>query len=112
MCEEGQVFEVIRPDAWLVLLGTAAESRGLALAEELRNQGLRVVCNCGGGGVSQQFRRADQSGARFAVVIGEDEIRQAQVTVKLLRGDGSQVAMRDDVLADYLREGRPGPVNC
>lgn len=106
MLAEGQQPEAQSVEAWFVLLGTPAERVGFSLAESLRDAGLHTICNCGGGTVTQQFRRADQSGARFAIVIGDKEIQQAKVTVKALRGDGSQISIAQDALAEYLRTER------
>jgi len=93
-------------DVWLVLLGADAESAGFTLAESLRDRGLRAICNCGGGSISQQLRRADRSEARFAAVIGEEELRDSQVTIKPLRDGGSQVRMAREGVAEYLLSNR------
>ena len=93
-------------DVWLVLLGADAESAGFTLAESLRDRGLRAGCNWGGGSISQRLRRADRSEARFAAVIGEEELRDSQVTIKPLRDGGSQVRMAREGVAEYLLSNR------
>ena len=50
------------------------EAQALRLAESLRDQGLRVECHCGGGSLKSQMKRADKSGARYAVLFGEPEL--------------------------------------
>lgn len=79
-------------DAYLILLGEAAERTGPALAEDLRDRipGLRLICNAGGGSMKAQFRRADRSGAVVALVLGESEAASGQLAVKPLRGEGGQ----------------------
>ncbi len=79
-------------DAYLILLGEAAERAGPALAEKLRDRvpGLRLICNAGGGSMKAQFRRADRSGAAVALVLGESEAASGQLAVKPLRGEGGQ----------------------
>ena len=102
----GLDFKVEVADVWLVLLGADAESAGFTLAESLRDRGLRAICNCGGGSISQQLRRADWSEARFAAVIGEEELRDSNVTIKPLRDGSSQVRMAREDVAEYLLSNR------
>lgn len=93
-------------DLYFVLLGDAAVREGLVLAERLRDAlpGVELLCNCGGGGVKAQFKRADRSGARFALVLGDTEIQQDSVVLKPLRSGDEQVSIRRDTLIDDLRE--------
>jgi histidyl-tRNA synthetase len=79
-----------RPDVYLVLAGDAADALGLGLAEQLRDAvpGLKVEANCGGGSFKSQLKRADRSGARFAVIVGEEEAARQVAALKPLR-DGS-----------------------
>ena len=91
-------------EAYLVLLGESAGRHGLLLAERLRQAGLRIECNCGGGGLKVQLKRADRSGARFALLLGDEEIRDKTVTVKDMRGRDVQVSVHQDVLIDFLNE--------
>ena len=102
----GLAFKEEVADVWLVLLGADAESAGFTLAESLRDRGLRAICNCGGGSISQQLRRADRSEARFAAVIGEEELRDSHVTIKPLRDRSSQVRMAREDVAEYLLSNR------
>jgi histidyl-tRNA synthetase len=80
------------PHAYLVLNGDQGVRRGMVFAGELRDavKGLRLLTNCGGGSFKSQFRRADKSGAGIALVIGDDEAEQGQVTLKTLRGESAQ----------------------
>ena len=73
------------PDVYLVRQGAAAERYGARVAEELREAGLAVVLNSGGGNFKSQMKKADASGARFAVIVGDDEARAGVVSVKPLR---------------------------
>jgi histidyl-tRNA synthetase len=93
-------------DLYLILLGDAAVREGLVLAERLRDAlpGVELLCNCGGGGVKAQFKRADRSGARFALVLGDTEIQQDSVVLKPLRSGDEQVSIRRDSLIGVLRE--------
>lgn len=93
------------PHVYLVLMGEAAEHRGRVLAETLREHLplLRIQVNCGGGGFKTQFKRADRSQARLALILGEDEVREERVTVKLLREDSEQMAVSQAELAAFLQ---------
>ncbi len=94
------------PHAYLIRVGEAAQRRGLALAEQLRDQlpALRLHMHCGGGGFKAQFRRADQSGAHFALILGEDEARAGVVAVKPLRAaQAEQFTLSPDQAIAHLR---------
>lgn len=68
--------DMIGIEVWIVMLGDAAEEIGYPLAEHLREEGIQVMCNCGGGSIGKQLRRADQNSAVFAVIIGDEELEQ------------------------------------
>jgi histidyl-tRNA synthetase len=79
-------------DVYVVLGGTAAEAAGLGVAESLRDAvpGLRVEMNCGGGSFKSQLKRADRSGARFAVILGDEEVARGIAALKPLREEEGQ----------------------
>jgi histidyl-tRNA synthetase len=91
------------PDLFLALAGAAAEAEGLVIAESLRDAvpGLRIEANCGGGSFKSQLKRADRSGARYALILGDDEIARRVGTLKPLREAGEQ---RQVPLAELSRE--------
>jgi histidyl-tRNA synthetase len=101
---QGLVGHEGRPDVYLVLAGSAAEAVGLSLAEWLRDAGggLRIEANCGGGSFKSQLKRADKSGARYAVIVGDDEAARRVAAVKPLRGEGEQREVAFDDLAEQL----------
>jgi len=92
------------PDAYLVLAGEAAAVSGLKIAEQLRSAvpQLKLLSNLGGGGFKAQFKRADRCGARFALVVGDDELEQEVVTVKDLTGELEQQTLSIDGVAQLL----------
>jgi histidyl-tRNA synthetase len=92
------------PHAYLVLSGEKGMRRGMVFAGELRDavQGLRLLTHCGGGSFKSQFRRADKSGARLALVIGDDEAQHGQVTLKSLRGESEQETLSQEDAAGRL----------
>ncbi len=79
-------------DVYLIAQGPAALRAALAHAEALREAlpGRRVEIDLGAGSLKARFRRADRSGARVAVVLGDDELARGVLQVKSLREDGSQ----------------------
>ena len=92
-------------DLYLVLVGEPAERAGLLLAEELRDAlpGRRILTNCGGGGVKAQFKRADRSGASYALVLGDAELAAGTVALKPLRHEGEQATVPRVELAARLQ---------
>jgi histidyl-tRNA synthetase len=94
------------PHVYLVLSGEHGVRRGMVFAGELRDavEGLRLLTNCGGGSFKSQFRRADKSGAAIALVIGDDEAEQGQVTIKPLRGESAQTTLPQAEAADALAQ--------
>lgn len=91
------------PDAYLATVGEVSSKAGLRLAEAFRREGLNVVLHCGGGGLKRQLKLADRSGARFALVVGEDELRDSTITVKPLRDDAAQRRVSVQEAARILR---------
>lgn len=78
------------PDLYVVNRGEAAEGLALQLARRCRLAGLAVELDLSGSAFTKQFKRADRSGARWAVVIGETEAAQGMVVLKDLRGLGGE----------------------
>ncbi len=103
--EESQSAAVaVAADLYLVSVGEAAQRVGLVLAEQIRDAlpGIELVSNCGGGGMKAQFKRADRSGARFALVLGDSEIEQGTIVLKPLRSQDEQQSLKRDALINYL----------
>lgn len=95
MEEEGVPLPDAAPHAYLVRVGAAAERAGLKLAETLRTAlpRLRLLTDCSGGDFGKQLKRADKSGARVALVLGDNEVRTQQVGFKPLRNNAEQVTI-------------------
>lgn len=104
MEEEGVPVPDTAPHAYLVRVGALAERAGLQLAEQLREAlpQLRLIMDCSGGGFANQLKRADKSGARVALVLGEDEAKIQQVGFKPLRNTTEQVKVPWDTAAARL----------
>jgi len=79
-----------QPDVYVVNRGSAAEAAALVLARGLRQQGLSVELDAGGSAFGKQFKRADRSGAGWAVVLGDEEIERGVLRLKPLRDPASE----------------------
>lgn len=92
MQAQGITVSPNQADVYIVLVGEQAEAQGLALVEKLRDElsGCRIETNCGGGSFKSQLKRADKSGARYAVIVGESEASQQMAAIKDLRSESEQ----------------------
>ena len=102
--EAGRTAPARRPDAYLVFQGEGTAAYAFALGEELRAAGHAVVLHAGGGGFKSQMKKADASGAQAALIIGEDELKAAAVTVKPLRDARPQLRVARGELPGRLAE--------
>lgn len=110
MKEAGEQFTPNQCDVYLVHQGSEAQLQAFVLGERLRDAGLDVVLHCaaatGVGSFKSQMKRADASGAAFAVILGEDEVASHTASVKTLRGaegeSSQQRSVEFDKVADYL----------
>ena len=84
----GAAPKAAAPDVFVMAQGEAPQRTALALAETLRdaNPALTVVVHCGSAKFKTQVRRADESGARLALIVGDDELARGVVAFKPLRG--------------------------
>jgi histidyl-tRNA synthetase len=87
------------PDIYLIMVGEQAERFGFRLSEQLRDSlpSIKVMMNAGPSSIKNQFKRADKSGAKLALVLGEDEMQSNVVAIKFMREDKPQqvVAIND-----------------
>jgi len=75
------------PDVYLVNVGELAESAAFSLAEKLRNADIKVVLHAGGGSFKSQMKKADRSQAKYALILGDDEVNSQQVTLKAMQAE-------------------------
>jgi histidyl-tRNA synthetase len=95
-------------DVYLAHSGPGSELPAWRAAEGLRRAGLSVILHCGGGSFKSQLRKADASGARFAVIVGEAEAAAGQLSVKPLRELGEQVSVSLAAAIEMI--GAAGPM--
>lgn len=72
------------PEVYLVNVGEQAEKVAFSIAEQLRNADIQVVLHAGGGSFKSQMKKADRSQASYALILGDDEVANQQVTLKPL----------------------------
>jgi histidyl-tRNA synthetase len=91
-------------DVYLLPMGEAATSAALLLGERLREAlpELRLQLHCGGGSFKSRIKKADRSGARLALLLGEDELAEGSVTLKFLREEREQQRLPQAGLAETL----------
>ncbi|MBS1169495.1 MAG: histidine--tRNA ligase [Burkholderiaceae bacterium] len=109
MRASGEPMQQSQCDVYLVHQGEAAQLQAFVLAERLRDAGLAVVLHCAadgtGGSFKSQMKRADGSGAAYAIILGEDEVVAGEASVKALRADSmenNQQRVAFDGVVDYL----------
>jgi len=80
----------LNPDVYVVSSNETAQLYAWDVAQVLRDNTLKVVLHCGGGALKSQMKKADNSGAKFAIIVGDDEVAKKTITLKSLR------AVRED----------------
>jgi histidyl-tRNA synthetase len=94
-----QIAPATIPHVYVIAVGDAAQHEAMQVAERLRDAipTLRIVCHCGGGRFKNQLKKADRSGAQFALLLGDDELAQGHISIKWLRDQTpqQQVSMTD-----------------
>jgi len=101
-------------DVYIIRVGEKAEQEGLRFAELLRDQipGLRVEVNCGGGSFKSQFKKADKTGAKYAIILGDDEVARSEVGIKSLRNQEEQQTLSQQRALTFLQNQLASKVNA
>jgi histidyl-tRNA synthetase len=81
------------PDGYIVHAGERGAALARRIAEILRDHGASVVLHAGGGSFKAQMKKADASGARLALIVGDDEADRNSVSIKTLRDGGEQISV-------------------
>jgi histidyl-tRNA synthetase len=91
LMQEYGVEAEFKPDAYLVNVGELAEAQAVVIAEQLRDAGLSVVVHAGGGSFKSQMKKADRSSAKYALILGDDEVQAQLIAIKPMVGGGEQI---------------------
>jgi histidyl-tRNA synthetase len=104
LVEKQMIDSAQRMDAYFVALGDEASRYGFQLLAKIRQQlpDCAIQMNCGGGSIKAQMKRADRSGARLALIVGEEEVNNQQIGVKHLQTKEPQQVLSEDELLQLL----------
>jgi len=93
-------------DVYMIRVGETAEREGMRFAETIRSEvpGLKLQVNCGGGSFKSQFKKADKSGAEYAIILGDDEVNRGEVSIKWLRSEQGQQTLSREQACAFLQE--------
>ncbi|NOR68228.1 MAG: histidine--tRNA ligase [Methylomarinum sp.] len=93
-------------DVYMIRVGAEAEKVGMQFAERLRTEvnGIKLQVNCGAGSFKSQFKKADKSGAEYAIIIGEDEVEKGEISLKPLLSGEEQRNMSQNEAIQLLIE--------
>ncbi len=100
-----QTLNAVAPDLYLVLVGEQASAVGMVLAEKLRTElpKLKLQVNVGSGSIKTQMKRADKSGARYALILGEQELAAGTIGFKPMQDTAAeQISLKLTELSQYL----------
>jgi len=100
---EQKSYEVKKPDIYFVSPELKYRSLVLCIAEKLKDQipSLSIIVHCGESKMKAQMKKADSSGARMALILGEDESSEGKISIKLLRETSEQVTILQSEVAEY-----------
>jgi histidyl-tRNA synthetase len=89
------------PDLFLVTLGETASEKGFVLLQMLRAQGLRVMMDHEGRSMKNQMKQADKQNARFALILGENELAKREVALKDMHSGEQQLVELAPAFEDW-----------
>lgn len=91
-------------DIYVIVSGEAASQQALAMVEALREKlpHKKIMLNCGNSSMKSQFKKADSSGAYIALILGDSEIEQNQITIKYLREKKNQETLPLAELSNHI----------
>ena len=102
---DNNLIAVSKPHIYLIVAGEGVVVKGLELADTLRQslKNIRIITHCGGGSFKSQFKKADKSGAEYALILGNNELEQGTVGIKNLRSDEEQYEISQQDLVNKLK---------
>jgi len=107
MLQQSQENLALSPlDFFIMTDGDAAFQKGLALSEQLRDRFPQrsVLLHCGGGSLKNQFKKADKSGAKWAIILGEQELQTNSIGLKSLREKTEQMTLSHEAFFEYIKQ--------
>ena len=92
LLEENAQLTTFSPEIYIVNNGVGAQAFALQVAEKLRDEAFSVSVNLEGTSFKSQFKKADKSDAKICLIIGEEEVRNRIIQIKLIRENGAQTS--------------------
>ncbi len=92
------------PDVYIVNLGSKARVLAFSIAEELRDLDVNTSLNIEGSSFKSQMKKADKSGAKIALIIGDNEVETNEIQIKFLRKDLPQATISYNEASLYIKE--------
>ena len=104
--DEQKPSEHFNVDVYFITDNDKTSKAAFKLSKKLRENlpNLRLIVHCGGGSIKSQFKKADKSGARIALIMGEQELNKGMIAIKYLRENLPQEEMNEDQLVAFLKE--------
>jgi histidyl-tRNA synthetase len=103
LLENANLVNNIHPDIYIVNLGNESRDKSFTIAEYLRDQDYKVAVNLDSASFKSQMKKADKSNAKIALIIGEDELKNNLIQVKLIRKDGSQIELKEKDILSFIK---------
>ena len=103
LLETKEITHHINPDMYILNLGHNARGNAFNIAELLRDHSYKVAVNLEGSSFKSQMKKADKSGAKIALILGDDEVVKKSIKIKLLREEVSQESVLQKNLLSYLK---------
>ena len=103
LLENTNLVSDICPDIYIVNLGNGSRDESFKIGEYLRDHNYKVAVNLDSASFKSQMKKADKSNAKIALIIGEDELENNLIQVKLMRKDGSQAEFKQKELLDFIK---------
>lgn len=102
-CIPQTVFQ--RVDVFIVAAGEGTQEKAFSIASQLRDKlGLRVLQNMGGGSFKSQMKKADRSGARICLILGENELAEGKVNLKFLQEEREQETVSLEAIEGTIKK--------
>ena len=103
LLENANLVNNIHPDIYIVNLGNESRDKSFTIAEYLRDQDYKVAVNLDSASFKSQMKKADKSNAKIALIIGENELKNNLIQVKLIRKDGSQIELKEKDILSFIK---------
>ena len=96
--------EKFNPEVYIVNLGNKARALSFIVSEELRDLDVNTMLNIEGSSFKSQMKKADKSGAKMALIVGDNEVKNNEIQIKFLRKDSAQATISCNEVCLYVKE--------